>query len=50
MTDLILSMGAISGFLFVLGILGFISDYVIPRIPFINDWLEKHNTSPEIDE
>ena len=50
MEDLILSLGAISGFLLVLGVLCFISDYVIPKIPFINDWFEKHNPSPEIDE
>ena len=50
MTDLILSIGAISGFLFALGGLCFIADYVIPRITFINDWFERHNPSPEIDE
>lgn len=50
MADLILSLGAIGTFCIVLGVVGFISDYVIPKIPFLDEWFERHNTSPEIDE
>ena len=50
MGDLILCLMAICGCSAVLSVVAFIADYVFPRIPFINDWLERHNTSPEIDE
>lgn len=50
MEDLILSFVAIGGYSIVLGIIAFIADFVFPRIPFINDWLERHNPSSEIDE
>lgn len=34
-------------FMLLLGIGGFIADYIIPRIPFLNRWLE---SLPEFEE
>jgi hypothetical protein len=40
LADVVIHLGILSLFLLILGVGGLIADYALPRIPFVQNWID----------